>query len=354
MSMRPYNIEIFRPDLTLRDHTNTSEVALEDDYLSPQDNTIELLEVAAEVGDYIYITREQFRYFGRITAVTSAEELRTTLSFRSFLSAFDAQILFDTDLQGTGTLEGALANMITDYWIQTSDTAQKITGLSVVADTSTSNWGFNLKSEKEGAHHICTDFYETFVRRSMEKYRVGIYVEPDVQHKQISLHIRRNPAATITVEADLPNIYQKNVVVKKTDASVNKLIIYNEDDYIQSLTYYLHSDGSYDQSDTDRITPVLFKVTSVSVEEGTTFARAAMSAASEEFGSTEFNNIIELTMANEDTLVGPDTLEYGQVVNVISDGVRYKSILTGKEIGETTKLIFGTIRLDLTKLVRRK
>ena len=38
---------------------------------------------------------------------------------------------------------------------------------------------------------------------------------------------------------------------------------------------------------------------------------------------------------------------------IISDGVAYRSILTGRERGKNTKLVFGTVRLDLTKILRR-
>ena len=41
------------------------------------------------------------------------------------------------------------------------------------------------------------------------------------------------------------------------------------------------------------------------------------------------------------------------VLDVISDGNSYQSILTGREIGKNTKLIFGTVRLELTKILRR-
>jgi len=43
----------------------------------------------------------------------------------------------------------------------------------------------------------------------------------------------------------------------------------------------------------------------------------------------------------------------GGRVEIISDGVAYRSILTGRERGKNTKLVFGTVRLDLTKILRR-
>ena len=66
-----------------------------------------------------------------------------------------------------------------------------------------------------------------------------------------------------------------------------------------------------------------------------------------------YSNLIELTMMNGDVLVHPEQLDFGQEVKIISKGISYTSILTGREIGKNTKLIFGTVRLDLTKILRR-
>ena len=47
----------------------------------------------------------------------------------------------------------------------------------------------------------------------------------------------------------------------------------------------------------------------------------------------------------------PELIEIGQVVAVISEGKAYNSMLTGRQVEDTTLLIFGSIRLDLTKRI---
>ena len=88
-------------------------------------------------------------------------------------------------------------------------------------------------------------------------------------------------------------------------------------------------------------------------EEGSSFESAAIRAAHDKFSGLAYSNLIELTMANDDGLVKPERIEFGQEVDIISDGVTYRSILTGRERGKNTKLVFGTVRLDLTKILRR-
>ena len=88
-------------------------------------------------------------------------------------------------------------------------------------------------------------------------------------------------------------------------------------------------------------------------EEGSSFESAAIRAAHDKFSGLPYSNLIELTMANDDGLMKPEQMEFGQQVEIISDGVAYRSILTGRERGKNTKLVFGTVRLDLTKILRR-
>ena len=119
-----------------------------------------------------------------------------------------------------------------------------------------------------------------------------------------------------------------------------------------NIVYYKHTDGSYDTSNTDRITPVIFNMTSVAVVTGSTFAAAAKDAADKQFDVDSYSNLIELTMVNDDMLIMPTTIAIGQAVQVITNGASYTSILTGIERSTKTKLIFGSIRLDLTKILK--
>ena len=74
-----------------------------------------------------------------------------------------------------------------------------------------------------------------------------------------------------------------------------------------------------------------------------------------EFSKNSYSNYIEITTLQTDSMLKPQNMKIGQVVNIIHDGISYNSILTGKEIsGGLIKLIFGTIRLDLTKILNMR
>lgn len=355
--MRAYNVEIFSRgfDFICSDTVDTFSYAY--DYLHPETNVITLVTDAAIMqGDYIHMLRGDSEYFGVVSGVSSGDQRGTVdVEYKPFTSIFDTKILFDTDLQGQGTLENRLKSIIESYFKNNSDSLQNIPGLRVRVTSSTSNWGFNLKSDTEGMHHIVCNFLETFVIRSMEKYGVAISVRPNFSDHLIALTIGKVSASPYYIEADLPNVISKNISIKESDFDINKLVIYNTANYTSSITYYRHTDDTYDTTNSDRVTPVILETVAVDVDDTTTFAKAAASQASETFGSIEYNNLIELSVLPDDTLLNPSEMKIGQRV-IVKDGENeYNSIYTGcREEDGLFTMIFGTVRIDLTKLLKRR
>ena len=204
-------------------------------------------------------------------------------------------------------------------------------------------------------HHLICNFYSTFVVRSMQKYGVAISVDTDFSQKLIILTIGKIDADVKYIEAELPNVLEKSITIKESDFDVNKLLIYNAQNYTTSITYYRHSDDSYSTVNTDRISPVVQNIVSILPQEGESFATLAASEASDVFGSIEYNNLIELQILPDDQLIKPREYEYGQRVIVLDSGNEYNSIYTGSrfENGIFT-MIFGTVRMDLTKILQRR
>lgn len=358
--MIPYNVDFFNPvDFSLRLHANVDAIEYSYDYLSPDSNEIEMMAGNVVKNDYIYIYRGNEKYFGIVTGISSDTPGLYKIRYDDFLSIFKSEILFDTNLQGTGTLEDTIKSLIERYWVNNSDTVQDVFGLSVATTSSTTGWGFNLKSDTENMHHCIVDFYDTIIARALEKYGVRILVTPSPQTKKIVLSVGTCESQDKYIEADLSNIISKNVVIKDTDNTINKLVVYNTENYNASSAraYFLHTDGSYSRTNSDRVTPVKFDITTTAPDKNEeapkTFEQMADAAAEDFFGKIKYNNLIEIEVLSDDPLVKPDEIEIGQTVKVISDDSIYTSMLTGKKIkAASILLIFGSIRLDLTK--RRK
>lgn len=385
--MKPYNVEIFNRQFELLAHTNVDDVAIDYDYLKPNESEITLrltgfydtfaaqaaineninmmkalsvpeLEGLMDnvgVGAYIRMQRDDTDIFGVITSVTTAEDkLLTNLGVQPFPSAiFNTQILFDTNDQGSVALETVIANHITASWISNADTLQNIPGLTVTTTTSTTTWGMNLKSDTEGMHHCVIDFYDVLIRRALEEYGIAIETTVDWSNDTINLSIGK-VSGTQTIEADLPNVFAQTFLINESSKNTNKLIVYDTTNYTTTRTYYKHTDGTYDTTNNDRLYPVVREVQATAAASGGTFADAADSAAASVFGEVTYNNLIEITCLHDDELIRPKELKIGSVVSVIHDGVSYGSIMTGYQLSNNIiTLVFGSIRADLTKLIGR-
>ena len=354
--MQPFNVEIFDRQFNLIQHYNVGAIDYKYDYLSTMENSVFIaFNENVQNGDYIRIVNDTDSYFGYISAIAVNESVQgySEIKFKPFISLFDSSILFDTTLQGSATtLEQMIADYITAYWINNADTDQNIFGLEVDTISATSGWGFHITSDQKGLNKAVINFMTSIIRRSLTKYQVGLYAEPDFLNKKVVIKIGVKAPGTFFIEADLPNVIEKSIIVNESTQDMNKLIIYDQADLVTNVIYYKHPDGTYNTTNADRITPVIYAITSVAVSEGDTFADAAQDAADKQFDVDSYSNLIELTVQNEDALVMPDTLTIGQLVNVASNGTSYASILTGVERSDVTKLTFGTVRLDLTKILK--
>lgn len=355
--MKPYNIEIFTRDFSMVTNTNVNEVIYKEDYLSSDENSVTVLGVSgAEKQNYIRISRNGEEYAGVITEVaygTDSSKQLQTISYKPLMELLNTAVLFDTNLQGTGSMEQFICDRITELFITNEDELQNIPGLVVTAISQTTDWGLHITPSDKGGHYNIVNLLNSVIVPAMEKYSILIKVKLDVQNKAVIMSVGRVAQGVITIESDLPNIIKKSVTIKHVSADVNKLILLDASDYVTKKVYYLHSDLSYDTKDEDRRIPVVCEMKSLSYDEGSSFNSAAISEAYNTFANLSYSNLIELTMMNGDSLVKPEQMEFGQVVDIISDGVSYRSILTGRERGKETVLIFGTVRLDLTKILRR-
>ena len=386
--MKPYNVEIFNREFELLAHTNVDDIKIDYDYLKPNDSELEIrltgfydtfaaqavidensggllramsipelegLMDAVGVGAYIRLQRDDTDIFGVITSVTTADDqLLTKLGIQPFPAAiFSTEILFDTNQQGTVALETVIANQITASFINSSDTIQNIPGLSVTTTSSTTTWGMNLKSDTEGMHHCVIDFYDVLIRRALEEYGIAIHTSVDFQNDTIDLTIGK-VAGTQTIEADLPNVFAKTFLINESSKNTNKLDVYDTADYTTVRTYYKHTDGTYDTTNNNRLYPVVREIGTATADEDNTFVVNVDSVAASVFGEVTYNNLIEIKCLCDDALIRPMDLDIGSVVTVIHEGNAYTSIMTGYELEDNViNLIFGSIRADLTKLLRR-
>lgn len=349
--MSLYNVEIFTSDYEYKNSYQVQEVSYEFDYLSLANSKIKLPILEASRGDFIRISKKDFKVCGIIEGV-SESDTNITIEFRHIMNIFDTNVWIDLETfkSPTNPIEQILANKIKELFQTNEDALQNMKGLSI--RLTTCNYGKKKIALEENINNL----YE-IIKLALIKHSVVLDMDIDVQAHGITLIIGQADKNEKYIEADLPNVLDRNVVIKKDSDSTNKLYVVNALNPEETIAYYLGKDGSIatEMAEENRIMPVIFDYTSVEPDEEESFEDLAYAEAIQELVQEEYDNLIEITVLNDDTLVEPSTWKIGDSAVIIHKGKEYHSILTGIKIEKNrTTLIFGAVRLELTKMIKRR
>lgn len=352
------NIDFFDRDLNNTHHDISEVSSIDEDYLAITNSSLTITKTEnVKKGDYINISGP-FNFFGVVSEVSDSDYY-TGISFKPFLGLFDHDIIILTSSQNSSSssLESFIQNMILGWYVNCSDSKQKIFGLSVTTTSSTTNWSLGLVEDEEGSGFLIDNFYSALIAPALTNYKIAINVTPNLSNKTINLSIGVTEG-NLNIDADAPNVKISEFYTNKESSETNKLFVYNSTNYKEEVAYYLHTDHTYDTNDSDRITPVIIQCTTVTpdedqtAEDAKTFSDLAKEAAVSMFGDMEWTNLIELEVGIDDTLIGPLNLRFGQEVFVVHDGTSYSSILTGRTLANSATLTFGKVRLELSKQLK--
>lgn len=377
--MSRFNADFFDKNLNNVHHDTIEMPEIDDDYLNPETSEIYISRTDKVVKPgFIYITGE-FTYFGLVTEVTDDEHY-TIVTFKPVISLFEQMVLFDTDNQlkdpsssqgyNYWSLERAIQGIINRYWINSGDPEQNWLVFETVLPTEvkqTRTWNFYIPSDSDKSHYAIIDFYSDFLTLAMEVFSVGIQVVPDFARKMVQLKIGKPEVTAPYLEADMPWCTIETFEIDVASNAVNKYEIYNSDDYSQKRYYFLNTDNTVDKTTTGvpstgktRVTPVVLEVAAVVPSEDNPFDDAADEYVVNAFGDITKNNHIELYITTASSPLNPDTLEFGQTVNIIhkigmnGDTKIYPAIFTGRSLSPgTQRLVFGTVRTELTKILKK-
>ena len=371
--MLQYSVDFFNRALENIHHDSVGDIDIDDDYISFQRNTIEVRYTNVSLLNmFIYIHRDEYSYFGVV--VNSAPTLENTIqiTFKNFLTVFDEDVLFDTDWQlqdtdvtgissktNSKSLEQMLEDLLKSNYVTTSDSLQRLP-ISVTSTTATRPWGFNLITDFEGQHYCIVGLYSMLIVNAMKQYGIAIQVTPDFDDKIIRLAIvNQSEQPAIDVDGNLKNVTIRTLKVNDRPTGVNKLTVYNTDNYAESVDFYVFTDRSWgiypDAEGKTRITPVSRQIKNASPDyeisdPSAAFALAAIDVAYGVLSGLEWDNLIELEVAVNDPMLQPLTYKFGQRIALWYKGERYESILTGKKMStKGMTLLFGSERIQLTK-----
>lgn len=340
--MKLYNAEIFAKDFSFVGAQQLGAFEYEEDYLSLAPQSVVLFsKTAANVGDYIHITSliDDEVVDGIISGIENKGAVKK-VKIKPLLALLDIPALNSY----ADTMEALIANGLEQCYINSNDAEQTRQGMNITIGSSTA-----LSPPEEKIINL----YD-YAAEYMKSHRIVVNMSLHPQDKRLDVIIGQNVKSGRVIEADLPNVLNKTIYYNDNGDNVNKIILVGADD--STATYYRTTEGTVtmEPSEGTRITPVIweYKLLNYSGEE---FAAQALIAAEETLKLSEFNNLIELEVISSDALIRPDALEFGESICVISSGARYSSVVTGKKYkdGKTT-IICGAIRLELTKIIKRR
>lgn len=349
--MRPFsNIEIFDRELNFKANTAVESVDINLDYLDPEQNTLSIRDVdSVGINDIIRIAGEDGEYFGIVSEIDRQKNGITKVTIKDLATLFDVTIIVDKN-DMTGSLENFIKETIKDLYISNSDTSMNIDA-TITTETTTNDWILDIEPMADETTLCEVNLFDEIILPAFKSYEILVKTSIDLGEKKFIFKVTKNTADPITLEADLPEVLEKSITVRQAQSQINKLTIYNADDYSASpIVYFLHPDGTFDTNDTDRIVPVKWQYATTAASDSggvqKTFAQNAEETAASMFAAEEYNNLITLSY------VDYPKFNVGQKVNIISNGVIYPTVFTAIERGQKTKLVFGMIRLSLIKTLK--
>lgn len=332
-----YRVEIFTDQLSFASAALISKVqAIELDYLAYDAFELEMPLMACEKGWFVHIMDgETLIADGVVSDVVPAKTIQK-VAIRPLQALFDVEV-FPSSIPDAIAW---LSQQINAQFISNADTLQN---RPVVVTASGSAGGIETDSETINILDI--------MGRALEAYGVVCDCALDLTQLKVTVSIYQQ-TATATLESDLDNVLEREVTLGDSYGAANKCIIRETDGetgaVLNTYTYYLHPSGKVDQSNTDRITPVFWVLTSETTEEN--FATKARNIAVGYLTPRAFDNEIKITYREGDRIARPMEMQIGTVATIYVNGDAYSSLLTGRTIenGAVT-LTFGKVRSALTK-----
>lgn len=264
--MKPYEIEIFDRHFNfvynaLLDESNFN---YKFDYISPEKFTVILPkdfvpknlseDSHAPIGWIIRIFRNSEEYQGIISGYDTNNSINT-VTIQQLISLMNTQNTVRKSALSSTTVEAYIKERITASFVNNPDTLQNLTGLSATNITTTTSTTGRLPYQENDDDFVVLDLVNDLIIPAETVYGIHTNIRLNVADKAILISIGKPVNNNRIIEADLPNIIEKNINIHKSSAEINRVDIY--DSFIdRNYVYYLHPNGTYDKTNSNRIVPV--------------------------------------------------------------------------------------------------
>lgn len=354
--MTRYRAEIYDPDFNFISFGAVSSKDVKIDYLAEESSIIEIPSIIeASINDYVALRRSGQIYMYGIISAVEYDIGRTTITFVHFMKLLNVDLLEDPAIFKTTSAEEWLHDRLLDLY-DGADTFQNVYGFSCTYNSTTM---IDYETASSEAGQMETINLYSFVQMLLRKYGIMLTWNLDFASKTVSLTIDTIDMDTVwTLKLGIADAPDYSIDIHSIEGTFNKIKYYNEEDLTETVTYYLHSDGSIDtDSSSDRLEPVTYteKTAAPDTTEGEekTFEEVALLDAQASMLNTDFNHEILVTFNAESKLLPVG--ELGQLYNLVTkEGLSYKTVLTGFEEVDIKylRMKFGYVRTDLTTILK--
>ena len=269
--MRPYEIEVFDREYNFRGNAliDPADFQYEYDFVSLVKNTLVLNpspltvretgtgtagDMTIALSDLIVIDGEDFRVYGIVTKLETVENA-LTVTYTDPIALFNHEVLVPADEIKHTSIEAYIKKLLDAAFVNNSDTLQVIPGFTT--QTKTTTYGiFDYNDTTEV--YVVINLLKDLIFPAFNKYLIGVFFDLNIDSKTLTAKIgRRLNYRTLTLEADLPNVIDTNIIIRQSNNDANKLTLVDTADYAMTeYNFYLHSDYTWNSTDSDRLLPV--------------------------------------------------------------------------------------------------
>lgn len=349
--MNRHRIEIFnRADLSFVTFAECSEPDINIDFLvSAQSKATCPGQVAGKIGDFAQIRINGRVYYQGIISDTNFDGTKTEITLQQMNDILNTEVFADVSLLNSQTIETWFKDLLFETF-DGDDTAAKLPGFTVTTESATTGTHAATNDGVYKLYDLAVSFFKV--------YGVILDFSFDYDSRSVSAEFRSVSKTVLKLDLTVSDVTEYEVQPSLVSDSPNKIIIQDENNAANEITYYWHPtefSGTIDtDSTTNRIIPVIQQCEKITVDEGASFTAAAYAKAEEVLYNTRYDDLITVTMRADSALI--NTWEIGQLFTLYADGKTYNTLLTGIHAPSmsSVELTFGYVRKRLTQILKMR
>ena len=348
--MKRYRIDIFDRGFNFVDMGQTSEPTLIVDYLTQSASSVVVpKKITASKGDYIQVRDDSGKMFQGIVTDYAYDGKQSRITMSQLSKLLDVEVFADVSTLQNG-IEAWMATQLQAVYNGT-DLSQKLTGLTITYNNNTAG---EYPPDDYGIYNLY-DLALVFFK----VYGVIIDISFSIPNKTITFGFQNVDTNSVwKIETRLADVADYSISSSTVNEYPNKMVIRNDADPSEELTYYWHPTAFAGTVDTDgstnRVLPVVARCAVITVQAGDTFANASYTEAVSQMYQSQYDDQIEITFNSASKLVEVGKL--GQCYSIIDGGKTYNTVLTGYQRlnDRYTRMTFGYVRTRLTQILQQE